>query len=184
MGFPWAAALQALLQHGSVPQGPSFRNLSSRDSHKWQLPQPSCPSAGSSPWLQFQDGAAPEGALHALQSPSASSTAALWAPPWLHVEIYSMWCPQSAGIQPASPLASTGPQGTSALNMEHLLPSSCTLLPAGLLLSYFSLLSSSCCCEAVFSFLKSPLPEHAQHHSWLSSAQCCVPLEQLELALI
>ena len=62
-------------------------------------------------------------------------------------------------------------------------PSALTLMAAGLFLSHFSLSSPSCCCPAVFPFLKSALPEHTQHHSWLMSGSGRSLLEQLELAL-
>jgi len=42
--IPQAAVLQALIQHGSVPQSPSF----SGTPHRKQLPQTSCCTAGSS----------------------------------------------------------------------------------------------------------------------------------------
>jgi len=55
----------------------------------------------------------------------ATSSAAPWAPPWLHMEICSAWCPWAAGGQPAPPWASPGLPGASALGLEHLLPSCC-----------------------------------------------------------
>ena len=45
----------------------------------------------------------------------ASSTAVLWAPPWLHVAICSVWCPWAAGGQPAPTCSSPELQGTSAM---------------------------------------------------------------------
>ena len=59
-------------------------------------------------------------------APSAVSIAAPWALPWLPVELYSAWCPWAAGVQPSPLWASPGLQGTSALCLDHLLPSSCT----------------------------------------------------------
>ena len=63
-------------------------------------------------------------------------------------------------------------------------PSALTLMAAGLFLSHFSLSSPSCCCPAVFPFLKSALPEHTQHHLWLMSGSGRSLLEQLELVVI
>jgi len=51
-------------------------------------------------------------------------------------------------------------------------PCALTSTPAGLLLlTLFPLLSPSCFCTAVFTFLKYVLLEHTLHCSWLSSTQ-------------
>lgn len=52
-------------------------------------------------------------------------------------------------------------QGTSALHMEHLLPSFC-LGACRLFLSYFSLLSPWCCWTAFFSLLKLICPHRSR----------------------
>lgn len=57
MGLPQAAALEALLQNGSVPWGMA--------PPRQQLSQPSCPTVGSSPHT-----GAPAGALYGLQGDS------------------------------------------------------------------------------------------------------------------
>ena len=82
MGLPQAAALQALLQNGSIPQGPCFRHYSSMGSQRQQLHQPS-PTAESFSWT-----AAPAWdwfcrGIHGLCPSQTTSTAALWAPPWM-----------------------------------------------------------------------------------------------------
>jgi len=64
---------------------PLWLHCSSTASHGWQLPQPSCPSVGSSPWA-----GAPVKVSMGSSLLQASSTAAQWAPPWLHVE--NCWC--------------------------------------------------------------------------------------------
>ena len=58
--------------------------------------------------LQLLSEPAPMWAQHGPCHLQASSTAALWAPPWLHVEICSVWCPWVAGGQPALLWASPG----------------------------------------------------------------------------
>ena len=63
-------------------------------------PQAAAPPAP--PWaapysLQLPPGPVPAGALCGLRLLQAPSTAALWAPAWLHVEICSLWCPWAAG---------------------------------------------------------------------------------------
>lgn len=58
--------------------------------------------------LQLQYGAAPVRALRGPCLLQASFAAALWAPAWLHVEIFSAWCTWAAGGQPASLQASPG----------------------------------------------------------------------------
>jgi len=52
-------------------------------------------------------------ALHGLCLFQASFTVALWASPWLDVEICSMQCPWAAGRQPVPLWASPGLQGES-----------------------------------------------------------------------
>lgn len=61
--------------------------------------------------------------IHGLCVLQASSTAVPWPSPSLPVEICSMWCLWSAGRQPAPLWVFLGLQGTSALCLEHLLPS-------------------------------------------------------------
>ena len=86
--------------------------------HKQPLPQPSCPTVDSSPWAASLTRGCSCRGIHGLCLLQASSTAAQWAPPWLHMEICSMWCPWAVGGQLAPLWASSC--------LEHLLPSSCT----------------------------------------------------------
>lgn len=111
------------------------------------------------------------GALHGLFLFQASSTAALWASPWLHVEICFVWYQCAAGGQSAPLWASLRLQRTAALCLEHLLPSCSTDLGGCRTVSLILLLS----------FLKS---EHTQYCSWLISGSGGSLLKQLELALI
>ena len=74
---------------------------------------------GSSP------GPAPAGALHGLYILQVICTAAPRALPGLHVEICTVWCPCTAGEQPAPLWASPEPLGTSSC-LEHILPSFCS----------------------------------------------------------
>jgi len=129
VGFPQAAALQALLQHGSIPQCLSFRSCSTQvltgAAPPARLPHCGLLSVGCSsiPGLFLLEG------IHGLCLLQASSTAAPLAPPQL--------------------------QRSSAQCLEHLLPSFFTDLDAccvvSLSFSYSSL--PSCCCAAVFPFL-------------------------------
>ena len=92
IGFPQAVALQALLQHGSVPQGPSIRRCSTQVPMDSSSLSPPAPSWAPVHGLQLQPRTL-VGYLHGLQLLQVSSTAAPWPPPWLHEEICSMWCP-------------------------------------------------------------------------------------------
>ena len=121
-------ALGHRLSHGNHPSG-----AAPAQPHKRQLSQPSCPTAVCSPGLQLYLRGSCR-ALHGLCLLQASSTAALWAPPWLHVEICSVWCPWAAGDS----LLLCGP----LLGCRELLlcawssscpPSVLTSVPAGLL---------------------------------------------------
>ena len=60
-------------------------------------------------------------------------------------------------------------------------PLALTWVPAGPPVSHFSSISPNCCCVAVSVSLISALPEHIQHHSWLSSGSSGSLLKQLEL---
>lgn len=74
--------------------------------------------------------------------PSGSSLAALWAPPWLQEESCSAWYPRAAGNSLLQqPLLGCREQLLRAWKTSTL-----TFGAAGLFLSYFSLLSPSCCC--------------------------------------
>jgi len=55
----------------------------------------------------------PGRALYVLYLLQASSTATLWAPPWLHGEICSSWCLWATGGKPAPPWHSPELHGTS-----------------------------------------------------------------------
>ena len=98
VGFPQAAALWALLQHGSIPWAPFSRNCSTH-----------IPTGGSSP--------RPAGALHGRILLQATATAAAWAPPWLRMEICFMWCPMGCRKQlaPSWALRLQFPSGYSHL---------------------------------------------------------------------
>lgn len=98
--------------------------------------------------------------------PSGSSLAALWAPPWLQEESCSAWYPRAAGnsLLHQQPLLGCREQLLRARKTSTL-----TFGAAGLFLSYFSLLSPSCCCTD-FPSLQSTLPEV---HPVLLMAQLC-----------
>lgn len=97
--------------------------------------------------------------------PSGSSLAALWAPPWLQEESCSAWYPRAAGNSLLQqPLLGCREQLLRAWKTSTL-----TFGAAGLFLSYFSLLSPSCCCTD-FPSLQSTLPEV---HPVLLMAQLC-----------
>ena len=99
--------------HGAHPSG-----TAPAQSHRWQLLQPSCPTADFSPGAAaLAQGCSCRG-IRGLCLLQASSTAAQWAPPWLCMEICSVWCPWAGGGQLAPLWASSC--------LEHLLPSSCT----------------------------------------------------------
>ena len=74
--------------------------------------------------------------LCGLQLLQASSTAALWAPPWLHVEICSLWCPWAAGdsLLIRGPLLGCRELLLCTWNTSYP-PSALTLVPTALLLS-------------------------------------------------
>mgnify|MGYP001852957944 CR=1 FL=1 len=66
-----------------------------------------------------------------------------------------MWCPWATGEQPAPPWASSGLQGTSALHLEHLLPSFHTDLSACMAASLLllAILSQLLLSSSFFPFL-------------------------------
>lgn len=128
MGFPQAAALQTLPQHSSISQGPSFRHCPAL------LPQPTCPTKGSSPWMQLWSGTAPAVYFHGLQPPSGL----------IHCSTMGMWRSSVQGTHQllGDRLLHHGP----LLSTRGLLfctwstscpPSALTFVPAGLLLSHF-----------------------------------------------
>lgn len=163
MGFSQAAVLQALLQWVLTKRAhPLGVGCSSIGPHRLQL-QPGPCSWGSSPWALW-----------------ATSAAALWAPPWLQMEICSVLCQWAAGGWPAPLWASPGLQGASApLHDDHLMPSFCTDLcvcSAAYLYS-FSLLSPSCCCEALLFLLNLLSQRHNQCHSLTALPSSMSPLQ-------
>ena len=91
----WAAPRLQLSQYTA----PYLQVLLQHCPHRWQLPQPSCPTMGHSPQAAALAWAAPAGISMGC-SLQASSTTALWAPLWLQRKICSMWCPWAAGTQP------------------------------------------------------------------------------------
>ena len=174
MGFPQAAALQALFQHGSLPWGPSFRRrLLQHRSLQTAAPPALLPHC----ILLSRDGSCSMGLL--LQGLSmgcgllqAASTATLWAPPRMHLEIGSALCPSAAGAQLFHHRPFLGCRGISVPHPEQLLPSFCTDL-GWWLQSCFSHISHSSLPTAVaqqcFLSLNLLSQSHSQHHSWLSS---------------
>lgn len=77
--------------------------------------------------------------IHGICLLRASSTAALWAPPWLHEEICSKWCPWAVGARSIPPWASPWLQGNfSSLLAQTPPPSSLTFLSTELFLNTFS----------------------------------------------
>lgn len=115
-----------------------------------------------------QPRSAPDGTFHDLQTPlghshccTVCSSVAAWGD-LLCVVLIS--CKRTA----SSPWASVGLQGAVALHMEHLLLFSCPDLGVCRLLSYFLLLSPTCCCTTDFPFLNHtprahPMSLAAQH---------------------
>ena len=87
MGSYHGPLLQELLQYGSVTQGPP-----------WTAALPALlPHCGPSPWAAaLAQALLLWGLSHGCSRLQATSTAAPWAPPWLHMEICSMWL-SSAG---------------------------------------------------------------------------------------
>ena len=127
--LPWDAVLPKLILH-RLPSGcssnitPCYGAHPSGTAPAWVPMGSSFPSLPAT--LQLLSEPVPVWAQHGPCHLQASSTAALWAPPWLHVEICSVWCPWAAGGQPAPLWASPGLQGAAAVCLEHhLLPSSC-----------------------------------------------------------
>jgi len=144
---------------------------------EWQLPQPSCPTMGFSPWAAAPAWGCSCRVIHGLCLIQASSTAGPWAPPWLHMEISSaQW-----------PWAAEG-QACSSMDVSWAARSFCSMpgtYPAFLLHWFwgcravsltFTHSSHNCCCTAVLYcsvffntfILKSALPEA---HSVLVMAQ-------------
>jgi len=163
VGFPQSSSLQRMLQHGSITQGPPFRHCSTKASIESSSPSPPALLRAS---------------LHGLLLLQASSTAAPWAPPWLHGDISSVWCPWAAGRHSTLPWTSPQLQGASAPYLEL---SFCTDLSVHravtLIFSHFSLRLS-------LSILNLPSQRHTHHCSWLISGSSRSLLEQLELSLI
>lgn len=120
----WAShrpQLQALLQHGFIPQHSCFRHCSSMGPHGQQHPSPFPPQDIPSPWAASPARDAPEGALYELCLLQAPSITNPCTPPQLHAEICSMQsCILCAAGQPALLWASPGLQEPVALCMEHL----------------------------------------------------------------
>ena len=108
--LPWDAIIPALIPLGlptgctspsTAPTqlcttGPTLQALLPVAPNRQWLPQPSCPTAGCSPWAAALAQGAPAG-FYQVCILHASSTAALWAPPLLHREICSMQCTWAAG---------------------------------------------------------------------------------------
>lgn len=140
------------------------KHCSSKASYHRVHPSASAP-AQSPHGLWLWTRAASAGALHRLQFLQDTSTVALWAPPWLHAKICSVWCPWAVAGQPASPWASPELQRASAAHLEHLQPFSCTDLGACWSISLsFSHSSLPAAQYFIFSFLKSGLTECNQGH--------------------
>jgi len=161
MDLPQAAALQALLQHISVPQGPSFRSCSSTDPYGQQLSQTSCSPrtplhrCSSGPVLFLEGFSMGCSLLH------TTSTAALWAPPWLHGEdllhVMPMGCRGQGCMLHHGPLLGWRMLLLCFWSSSYLSPA-LTFVAAGLFLSYFLSLST-CSCTALCACLKPALPE-------------------------
>ena len=119
--------LQALLQHGSVPQGPPFRHCSSTAPTGGSS---SCPTVGCSlqsaapAWACSCRGSvwteAPSGPIHCCFVGSCMAARG----------DLLLVVPMGCRGQPDPPWASPGLQRTSALHLEHLLTSFCTDLGA------------------------------------------------------
>lgn len=133
----------------------------------------SSPSLPAPPQAAAVAQAAPTGSLHGLFLLQASSIAALWAPPWLHLEISVVLVGCTGMVFSSVDLSWT----TKSCCVPGAPPA--VAMVAGQLLSHFSFLSPSFCCTAVSPFLKSPLPERTKHNSWLGSGSGGSLLEQL-----
>jgi len=106
----------------------------------------------------------------------ASHTAVAWAPPWLHVEICSVWCLWAAGGWHAPPWDSAGLQGTVAPCMELLLP---LMHCPRCLHGCFSPISPSSLSQCFLDFLKYVSLQILLFGCW---AQPCCAAGPLELA--
>lgn len=162
LGFPQAAVFQVLLQHGSAPWGPSFRSGLLQHRSMWAAAPPVlccrllCKGCSSSLTLLLQ-------VLSMGYTSSTPSTAILWAPLWLHVEI----CMVPMGCR----WTTCSSMGLSCAGRNF-----CSLsgAPPALLLSWPWWLQGGFC--HVFSptvvspFLKSAVPEA---HTVLLIAQLC-----------
>ena len=158
-GLPIGCSLPSTSPEGFIPQCPPFRSCSITGPHGLHL------------WPK----AASMGALHGLQFLQNTSTVALWPPPWLHMEICSVWCPWAVVGQPAPPGASPELHRASAVHLEHPQPSSCTDLGVCWSISLtFSPSSLPAAQYFIFSFLKSGLTECNQGHC-LSFCQQQIP---------
>jgi len=115
------------------------------------------------------------GPLHGLQLLHASSAAAPWPPPWLHV------VPMDCRGQPAPPWAS--PRAAGSFCSVPGAPPALTSEPT-LSLTFLHSSPIAADVQQIFPFLKSAVPEHTQQCSCLSSGSNGCLLEQLQLALI
>ena len=160
--------LQSLSNASSLPIPMATLCLAAHESVPWDaiLPQlilqPSFPMAAAAPALLPTTGCSPQAAAPAQGCSSRVSVgrASSSPQPLLHRGFLrgcmgDLLCvvPVDCRGTTCSSVGLSGLQGAAALCPDQ----SCTV-PAGLLLSHFSLLSPSCCCTAYFLFLKSALP--------------------------
>ena len=144
--------------------GSTFQALTHTGHHRWQFPLPSCPSKGPSPQAATLSWAAPAG----LSMGYASFRSHPLLPCGLLCGFTGRPSPHSAlGLQ-GDGLLIHRPLLDFRELLLHTWSASCppaALISAGWFLSHLSPLSPSCCRAAMFPFLNSILPEHAQRHS-------------------